>query len=58
MPVMKTSVNVSVIKIRKGPLNFNSRAFKKALRQAQKRNEQIDKYRKIDTQAMLDRYVI
>lgn len=56
--IMKTSINTSVLNIRKGPLNFKSRAFKKALRQVQKRNEQIDKYSKIDTNAMFDRFYI
>lgn len=55
---MKTSINTSVLKIRKGHLSFKTRAFLKGLARVKKQNEKIDKYSKIDTQAMFDRFVI
>ena len=56
MPIMRTNCSQSVIKIKKGPLNFKSKSFLKSLARVRKENEKIVKYSKIDTKAMFDRF--
>lgn len=58
MPIMRTNCSQRVIKIKKGPLNFKSRSFLKGLARVKRQNEKIDRYSKIDTKAMFDRFDI
>jgi len=48
----------TVIKIKKGKINFNSRKFKKGLERIRKESEKIDNFSKIDPIRMLDRFDI